>query len=246
MTVDDVEHAGRPGEGKTTIVVGVGPGLGAALVAAFAGEGYTVVAAARRPQILERLPPEPQAGRIVPHACDASDPLQVEALFDSAEALGAVEVAIFNAGTFLQGNVVDTDPEDFERCWRVGCFGGFLVGRAAARRMLARGVGTILFTGATAALRGGAGFVNLAAPKFGLRAVAQSLARELGPRGIHVAHVIVDGQIRSARSEHLLEARGPDSLLEPTAIAAAYLALHRQTRSAWTQELDVRPWAEKF
>ena len=170
----------------------------------------------------------------------------MERLFADSAAHGALDVAVFNAGTFERGNVADTDPADFERCWRVGCFGGFLVGRAAARQMLERGAGTILFTGATASLRGGAGFVNLAAPKFGLRAVAQSLARELGPQGIHVAHAIIDGQIRSPRYENLVAERGPDSLLEPTAIAAAYLAVHRQPPSAWTLELDLRPWVEKF
>ena len=112
--------------------------------------------------------------------------------------------------------------------------------------MIEHGAGTILFTGATASLRGGAGFVNLASPKFGLRAVAQSMARELGPKGIHVAHVVIDGQIRSERYAHLLGERGPDSLLEPDAIAASYLALHRQQRSAWTHEIDLRPWSEKF
>jgi NAD(P)-dependent dehydrogenase (short-subunit alcohol dehydrogenase family) len=234
------------GSGKTVVVVGVGPGLGIAIVNAFAGQGYTVVAAARRVAALESLPFEPGLGRVVLVGCDATAPDDVERLFARGEAHGPIEVAVFNAGTFERGNVVDTDPKDFERCWRVGCFAGFLVGRAAARRMLERGQGTILFTGATASLRGGAGFVNLAAPKFGLRAVAQSLARELGPSGVHVAHVIIDGQIRSARYDHLLAARGPDSLLEPTAIAAAYVAVHQQPRSAWTQELDLRPWVEKF
>jgi NAD(P)-dependent dehydrogenase (short-subunit alcohol dehydrogenase family) len=155
-------------------------------------------------------------------------------------------MAVYNAGAFERASVLDTSPEDFERCWRIGCFGGFLVGRAAARAMLTRGSGTIVLTGATASLRGGAGFVNLASPKFGLRALAQSMARELGPKGIHVAHAIIDGQIRTARYEHLLAERGPDSLLEPAAIAQTYLALHRQPRTAWTHELDLRPWSEKF
>nr|WP_290652605.1 SDR family NAD(P)-dependent oxidoreductase [Aquisalimonas sp.] len=121
-----------------------------------------------------------------------------------------------------------------------------MVAQAAGRRMLDKAQGTILFTGATAALRGGAGFANLASPKFALRALAQSLAREMAPRGIHVSHVVIDGQIRSARHEDLLEERGPDSLLEPGEIAATYMALHRQQRSAWTFELDLRPWVEKF
>jgi NAD(P)-dependent dehydrogenase (short-subunit alcohol dehydrogenase family) len=163
-----------------------------------------------------------------------------------AAAFGPLEVAVFNAGAFVRASILDADAAEFERCWRVGCFAGFLVGQAAARRMIERGGGTILFTGATASLRGGAGFVNLASPKFGLRAVAQSMARELAPKGIHVAHVVIDGQIRSERSAQLGGERGPDSLLDPDAIAAEYLALHRQHRSAWTHEVDLRPWSEKF
>ena len=234
----------RPSD-ATAVVVGVGPGLGLALVNAFASQGYTVLAAARGEDVA-RLKFAPGAGRVMPQQCDATEPEQVARLFAAAEAHGPVAAAVFNAGTFERGAVVDTAPADFERCWRVGCFGGFLVGQAAARRMLERGAGTILFTGATASLRGGANFVNLAAPKFGLRAVAQSMARELGPRGVHVAHVIVDGQISSERYAHLGASRGPDSLLEPDAIAQEYLRLHLQPRSAWTHELDLRPWVEKF
>ena len=231
------------GDSRVAVVVGVGPGLGRSLVNVFAAEGYTVLAAARGAAV-ERLELRPGAGRVVPVRCDATQPDEVDGLFAAAARHGALDVAIFNAGTYERGNVVDTEPKDFERCWRVGCFGGFLVGRGAARLMLERSAGTILFTGATASLRGSAGFVNLAAPKFGLRAVAQSLARELGPRGIHVGHVIVDGQIRSERFEP--GPRGPDSLLEPDAIAREYLRLHEQPRSAWTLELDLRPWVEKF
>jgi NAD(P)-dependent dehydrogenase (short-subunit alcohol dehydrogenase family) len=229
---------------ETAVVVGVGPGLGAALVEALAAEGYKVFAAARHIERVDGL--ARNGGNVVAAACDATLPADVDALFARAAAAGPIAMTVFNAGTFERGGVVDTTPEDFERCWRVGCFGGFLVGRAAARAMLPRGAGTIVLTGATASLRGGAGFVNLAAPKFGLRAVAQSMARELGPKGIHVAHAIIDGQIRSPRYEHLLGDRGPDSLLEPAAIAQTYLALHRQPRTAWTHELDLRPWSEKF
>jgi NAD(P)-dependent dehydrogenase (short-subunit alcohol dehydrogenase family) len=230
---------------QTAVVVGVGPGLGAALVRTFAGEGYTVFAAARSASALSALDGD-GAGRVVPIDCDATEPADVERVFEAASRAGALEVAVFNAGAFVRGSILETDPEEFERCWRVGTYAGFLVGQVAARRMVERGAGTILFTGATASLRGGSGFVNLAAPKFGLRAVAQSMARELGPKGIHVAHVIIDGQIHSERYAHLAAERGPDSLLEPAAIAAQYLALHRQHRSAWTHELDLRPWSEKF
>jgi len=233
-------------EASTAVVVGVGPGLGLALVRAFAKEGYTVVAAARSATDLTDLKERNETGRIVAIDCDATERSDVERVFEKAAALGTTEVAIFNAGAFVRSSILETDPVEFERCWRVGCLAGFLVGQAAGRRMVEHGAGTILFTGATASLRGGAGFVNLASPKFGLRAVAQSMARELGPKNIHVAHVIVDGQIRSERYAHLAKERGPDSLLDPDAIAAQYVALHRQHRSAWTQELDLRPWSEKF
>jgi NAD(P)-dependent dehydrogenase (short-subunit alcohol dehydrogenase family) len=231
---------------QTAVVVGVGPGLGTALVRTFADEGYAVFAAARSASALTGLDEKSGAGRVVPIDCDATEPADVARVFDAASAAGPPAVAIFNAGAFVRGSIVDTDPEEFERCWRVGCFAGFLVGQAAARRMIAHGAGTILFTGATASLRGSANFVNLASPKFGLRAVAQSMARELGPKGIHVAHVVIDGQIHSERYAHLARERGPDALLEPDAIAAQYLALHRQHRSAWTHEIDLRPWSEKF
>ena len=229
----------------TAVVVGVGPGLGAALVRAFAKDGYTVVAAARSAGLPD-LKVRNEAARAVAIDCDATERADVERVFEEAAAIGPTEIAIFNAGAFVRGSILETDPAEFERCWRVGCFAGLLVGQAAARRMVARGAGTILFTGATASLRGGSGFVNLASPKFGLRAVAQSMARELGPKNIHVAHVIIDGQIRSQRYAHLESERGPDSLLDPDAIAAQYVALHRQHRSAWTQELDLRPWSGKF
>ena len=230
---------------RSAVVVGVGPGLGAALVRAFANEGYTVFAAARSASALAPLD-DRSNGRVVPVDCDATVEADVERVFESAAKVGVPEVAVFNAGAFVRGSILETKAAEFERCWRVGCFAGFLVGQAAARRMVEQGRGTILFTGATASLRGGAGFVNLASPKFGLRAVAQSLARELGPKGIHVAHVIIDGQIHSERYAHLAGERGPDSLLEPDAIAAQYVAVHRQHRSAWTHEIDLRPWSEKF
>jgi len=231
---------------ETAIVVGAGPGLGSALVRAFATEGYTVFAAARSASVLQGFDIERAENRVVLADCDATEPTDIARLFDAAEQHGPLAVAIFNAGAFVRSSILETEAADFERCWRVGCFAGFLVGQAAARKMVARGAGTILLTGATASLRGGNGFVNLASPKFGLRAVAQSMAREFGSQGIHVAHVIIDGQIRSPRYQHLVAERGADALLEPEAIAQTYLTLHRQHRSAWTQELDLRPWSEKF
>jgi NAD(P)-dependent dehydrogenase (short-subunit alcohol dehydrogenase family) len=234
---------------EIAVIAGVGPGLGWALTRRFAAAGMETVAAARKPAKLEKL--VAQAGelskRIHPHACDVTRPADVAALFAAtARQFGEPNVVVFNAGAFEMSSVLDITPEAFERCWRVGCFGAFLVGQAAARAMVALGAGTILFTGATASLRGGARFANLAVPKFGLRALAQSMARELGSKGVHVAHVIIDGQIDSERYHHLAEQRGPDSLLPPDAIAEMYYQLHRQPRGAWTQELDLRPWVEKF
>ncbi len=235
-------------ERLTAIVAGVGPGLGLALVRRFAAAEMGVAAAARDEAKLAALLGEvPTGGQMLAYGCDVADRDAVERLFERAEGeLGAPDLVVFNAGAFVRAGVLDIDPGEFERCWRIGCLGGLHVGQAAARRMAARGRGTILFTGATASLRGGAGFANLAVPKFGLRALAQSMARELGPRGVHAAHIIIDGQIESERYRPLLAERGPDSLLSPDAIAEAYLGLHLQHRSAWTFELDLRPWSERF
>ena len=229
------------------MVVGVGPGLGFALVERFARAGMAVAMTARQAGRLEQLLAERPVDGARAYACDAADRAQVDRLFEQVQTeLGTPELVTFNAGSFQPGSVLDIDPSEFERCWRIGCFAGFLVGKAAARLMVQDGRGTILFTGATAALRGSAKFANLAVPKFGLRALAQSMARELGPKGVHVAHVIIDGQIFSERYQHLEAQRGPDSLLRPEAIAETYYQLHLQPRSAWTHELDLRPWVEKF
>jgi NAD(P)-dependent dehydrogenase (short-subunit alcohol dehydrogenase family) len=232
---------------QVAVIVGVGPGLGFALVRRFARAGMAVALAARSKERLEQLlAAEPVEGARA-YACDATDKAAVERLFTEVERdLGAPGVVVFNAGAFRPGGILEIGPDDFEQCWRIGCLAGFLVGQAAARRMVAQGHGTILFTGATAALRGSARFANLAVPKFGLRALAQTMARELGPQGVHVGHVIIDGQILSGRYAHLAAERAPDALLEPDAIAEMYYQLHVQPRSAWTLELDLRPWAEKF
>ncbi len=232
---------------ETAIVFGVGPGLGRALVQRFAAENIQVAAVARDEAKLDALVTPLGHQDVRPYAADVAEADQVHRVFESVEReLGTPDIVVFNAGAFQKANVLDIDPADFERCWRIGCFGGFLVGQAAARAMVQRGHGTIIFSGATAALRGSAGFANLAVPKFGLRALAQSMARELGPQGVHVGFVNIDGQIRSERYQHLLQERGEDSLLEPDAIADLYLQLHRQPRSAWTHEVDLRPWSEKF
>lgn len=241
---------------ETALIFGVGPGLGAAVARRCARGGMRVGVAARDVTRLEdQLPdlrakgaPEARA-----YACNVASASFVEEAFREAiEELGAPRLVVFNAGAFVKRALTETEADEFEHCWRVGCMGGFLVGQAAVRAMHEAGprddgsLGTIIFTGATASLRGGAGFHNLAVGKFGLRALAQSMARELGPQGIHVAHTIIDGRIESDRPGHSQAEQGADAVLDPDAIAESYWHLHRQPRSAWTQELDLRPWSEKF
>jgi NAD(P)-dependent dehydrogenase (short-subunit alcohol dehydrogenase family) len=233
----------------TAVIVGAGPGLGSALARRFARAGMKVAVARRSADQLAPLVKE--LGRNASaYACDATDEPAVRQLFTSVTAdLGTPALVVYNAGAFVRKGVLDTSAEEFERCWRVGCLGGFLVGREAARAMLMRNTehkGTIIFTGATASLRGGALFQNLAVGKFGLRALAQSMARELQPQGVHVAHVVIDGQIEGERPGHRAAERGKDSVLDPAAIAETYYQLHRQPRSAWSLEIDLRPYVEKF
>lgn len=230
----------------SVIVAGVGPGLGLAIAKRFAREGHGVLMVARDAGKLDRFA-EMDPKHLAGFSADVTDPAAVEAAAQEAERrFGPLACAVFNAAPWRTGSILDIAPDDFESCWRVGALGGLLLGQAAARRMVPLGAGSILFTGATASLRGGSGFANFASHKFALRGLAQSMARELGPKGVHVAHIIIDGQVRSDESEHLLAERGPDSLLEPDAVAEAYWQLHGQHRTAWTHEVDLRPWAERF
>ncbi len=225
------------------LVVGAGPGLGAAVARRFAAAGMPVAACARTRATAAAAAAEIEGagGTARAYAADATDEDAVAGLFERVEGdLGGIEAAVYNAGAFARSPVLETSAETFVSCWRTGCFGGFLVGREAARRMRPRRRGTVIFTGATAALRGSAGFVTLAVGKFGLRALAQSMARELGPEGIHVAHVVVDGVIAPGT------AGDRDDRLSADAIAATYFELHAQPRSAWTFEVDLRPWVERF
>jgi NAD(P)-dependent dehydrogenase (short-subunit alcohol dehydrogenase family) len=232
---------------ETAVIFGVGPGLGWALAKRFVTANMQVGVVGRDKTKLEPLIASQGNQDIRPYTADVSNSEDVLRVFDSVESeFGAPDVVVFNAGAFQKNNVVDIDPSAFEHCWRVGCLGGFFVGQTAARGMVKSGHGTIIFTGATASLRGSAGFANLAVPKFGLRALSQSMARELGPQGVHVCHVVIDGQIESERYRHLAAERAEHSLLAPDAIAELYLQVHRQPRSAWSQEIDVRPWSEKF
>jgi NAD(P)-dependent dehydrogenase (short-subunit alcohol dehydrogenase family) len=227
---------------KTALIVGAGAGLSAALARALAKEGIKVALAARTPGDLDGLVAETGARAF---ACDASARADVDRLFAELDAsFGAPEIVIYNASFRTRGPFVELDPADVERAIAVTAYGAFLVAQQAARRMLRKRSGAILLTGASAGVKGYAQSAPFAMGKFALRGLAQSMARELSPQGIHVAHVVIDGGIRSARRAASPDA--PDSLLDPDAIAATYLHLIHQPRSAWAWEVELRPWVEKF
>jgi NAD(P)-dependent dehydrogenase (short-subunit alcohol dehydrogenase family) len=227
---------------RTALIVGVGAGLSASLARTFKNAGMKVALAARRAADLAALAKE-TGGKAF--ACDATKRADVAKLFAEVEtAFGATDVVVYNASFRTRGPFVELDPAEVEKTLTVSAFGGFLVAQEAARRMLPRKHGAILFTGASASVKGYAQSAPFAMGKFALRGLAQSMARELSPQGIHVAHVVIDGGIRSAgRTE---PPDKPDSMLDPDAIAQAYLNLVQQQRSAWAWEIELRPWVEKF
>ena len=245
-------------KGGTAVVVGVGAerGLGAALCRRFAAEGHHVLVAGRTPEKIAQVVKTIGAagGSAEAIAVDTTREDDVAGLFDRAMGPGTgrspADVVIFNAGNNRRIDFRELSAQQFEDFWRVGCFGGFLVGREAARRLAPLGRGTIIFTGASASLRGKPGFAHFAAAKAGLRMIAQSMAREYGPLGIHVAHVVIDGGIEGdrllSRVPNLAAERGEDGLLGIDAIADTYWSIHKQQRSAWTQEVDLRPFKEPF
>ncbi len=220
------------------LVVGAGPGLSASFARGLARQGYTVALAARRTEKLAALAAETGASL---HACDAADPGSVAALF---AAVGTPEVVLYNPSHRIRGPLVDLDPADVAKSLAVTAFGAFLVAQGAARGMVAAGRGTILLTGASAGVKGFAQSAPFAMGKFALRGLAQSMARELHPQGVHVIHVVVDGGIRSAA--RAAPPDRPDSLLDPDAIAQTMLDVMAQPRSCWTDEIAVRPWTERF
>ncbi len=224
---------------ELAVVVGVGPGLGSALVRCFAEAGMQVTAVARHRDRLGDLAAETGARA---YDCDVTDEASVELLFARiGQDIGAPALAVHNPSYFVMKPVLELTQADLVEAWRVACYGGFLVGRAAARAMLGSGGGTILFTGSTPSLKPGAQFAAFAAAKFGVRALAQSMARELGPQGIHLAHIVVDGPIDTPENAELKMPK-----LSPAEVAKTFLALHRQPPSAWTQELDLRPDMARF
>ena len=237
------------------LIVGVGEGVGSAIAKAFAAEGYAVCVTRRARNLdqLEALAGEIRAegGTVHAFGCDARSEDETVALFDKIEAeIGPLEVVVFNIGANVRFGIVETTSRVFHKVWEMACFSGFLAGREAARVMTPRGRGTILFTGATASVRGSKGFAAFAAAKAGLRALAQSMARELGPVGIHVAHIVVDGAIDGnftrANRTNVQDLLDSDTILKPEVIAQNYVWLAHQQRSAWTHELDLRPWSETW
>jgi len=227
---------------SSALIVGAGSGLSASLARAFAKIGMKVALAARTVEKLEPLARETKATIFV---CDATRHADVEKLFVDLDAATATpDVVVFNASYRARGPMAELDPREVEKSIQVSAFGGFLVAQAAVRRMLPRKHGAILFTGASASVKGYAQSAPFAMGKFALRGLAQSMARELAPQGIHVAHFVIDGGIRSTRRTELPDK--PDSLLDPDAIAQSYLHVLSQPRSAWTWEIELRPWVEKF
>ncbi len=242
---------------KVAVIVGAGDAIGSAVGRRFARGGYTVCLVRRS---VEKAAPhvaaiEAAGGRAHAFSCDARDESAVVALFEGIERdIGPVAVCLLNAGANTQAGALETSGRLFRQVWELACFAGFVAGREAARHMVARGCGTILFTGATASLRGGAGFAAFASAKAGLRAVAQSMAREFGPKGLHVAHLVIDGGVDSPAIHRRRLARlGPDapppepgSLMALDTIAEAYWTLHAQPRDGWTFEMDIRPSVEPW
>ncbi|HWA59865.1 MAG TPA: SDR family NAD(P)-dependent oxidoreductase [Caulobacteraceae bacterium] len=238
-------------------VVGAGDFIGGAIAKRFAAEGYRVFGGRRNGEKLAPLKAEIEAagGRFEARTLDARSEDEVTAFIAEADADQPLEAVIFNVGANVNFPVTETTERVFRKVWEMACYAGFLTGREAAKRLLARGGGSIFFTGATASVRGGAGYTAFASAKAGLRSVAQSMARELGPKNIHVAHLIIDagvdtdfvrGRIAAARGEEALAELAPDTLMNPASIGQAYWSLHTQTRDAWTFELDLRPYGERW
>jgi NAD(P)-dependent dehydrogenase (short-subunit alcohol dehydrogenase family) len=227
---------------RTALIVGTGPGISASLARSLAGFGVNLALAARNVQKLDALVQDTGAQAF---AADASDPESIARLFDQvSERIGEPEIVVYNAGARAHGPLADLDPDAVQKAIAITAFGGFLVTQQAAKRMVPRGHGAILLTGATASIKGFAHSASFAMGKFALRGLAQSAARELGPKGIHVAHFIIDGAVRAAhRPDH---ADKPDSTLDPDAIAQSYVDVLRQPRSAWSHEVELRPWVERF
>src|SRR5579863_602019 len=246
---------GMQQKSATVAVIGAGDYIGAAIARKFASEGFAVFAGRRNGEKLAPLIAEINAagGRAFGRTLDARIAGDVTAFLQEAEACAPLEICICNIGANVNFPILETTDRVFRKVWEMACWAGFLAGREAARLMVPRGAGNIFFTGATASLRGGSGFAAFASAKFGLRAVAQSMARELGPKNIHVAHLIIDSGVDTAWVRQRREKfwgkealDNPDLLMPPASVAASYWQLYQQPRSAWTFELEIRPFGEKW
>ena len=236
-------------DSKIAAVVGVGSGLGAAIARRFAREDYAVALMARNEGSLSGIQQEigEEGGTAASYAADATDPGSIEQAFGQIrEELGDPEVLVYNAGAFQMGGILEVSPEQFDFCFKANCAGAFYAAQQVLPAMQEAGRGTVLLTGATASMRGSAKFAALATGKFGLRALAQSMAREFGPQGVHVGHIIIDGQINTPRVRDMSPDRDDGTMLSPDAIAETYWQLHTQDPTTWTLELDLRPSPESF
>lgn len=239
----------------TAAIIGAGDYIGAEIAKKFASEGFSIFAGRRNGEKLAPLVKdiEDAGGTIAARSLDARKEEEIISFLNDADRQAPLEVCIFNIGANVNFPILDTTERVFRKVWEMACYSGFLAGREAARLMLPRGQGNIFFTGATASLRGGSGYAAFASAKFGLRAVAQAMARELGPKNIHVAHLVIDSGVNTEWvRQRRIEALGPDALSDPDAlmppasVAEAYWQLYRQPRSAWTFEQEIRPFKEKW
>lgn len=246
-----------PNRNASVAIIGAGDFIGSAIARRFAREGYIVHGGRRQGDKLTALAEEIAAngGQFVGHSLDARNEEEVAAFLDSANTSAPLELCVFNIGANVNFPILDTTERVFRKVWEMACYAGFLSGREAARRMLPHGRGSIFFTGATASIRGGKGYAAFASAKAGLRVMAQSMARELAPENIHVAHLVIDSgvdtawvrdRIAQAQGQEALDSLPADSLMNPDSIAETYWQLHRQPRDAWTHELDLRPYGENW
>lgn len=239
---------------KVCAIVGAGDYIGSAIARRFAREGYIIVAGRRGAEKLEPLREEIEqaGGTLIARSLDARSEEAVDDFIEAAARLGSLSAVIFNIGGNVNFPIIDTTERVFRKVWQMACYGGFLTGRAAARVMLKQGFGSIFFTGATASMRGGSGYGAFASAKFGLRGLAQAMARELGPENIHVAHLVIDSAVDTQWVRQLITERAGEEvlaqtpLLDPASVAETYWMLHNQPRDCWTHEMDVRPNNEIF
>jgi hypothetical protein len=241
----------------TVAVIGAGDYIGSEIAKKFAAEGFTLFVGRRNGEKLEPLVKEVEAagGKIFARSLDARKEEEIVSFLSDADAQAPLEVCIFNIGANVNFPILETTERVFRKVWEMACYSGFLAGREAARLMLPRGKGNIFFTGATASLRGGSGYAAFASAKFGLRAVSQSMARELGPKNIHVAHLVIDSGVDTAwvrqriadrEGKEALSNLDPARLMRPAAVAESYWSLYQQPRDAWSSEVEIRPFGEKW